>query len=324
LISEDGGATDPRAAGRRGAVVALAALPWAWFPLREVSGVVGDVVAIVLPVLVVLLTMLFVGVALLVRRRRRYWTAAALSVLLMGAFAVVGPWLPADAGAVTPGASVRVAGANVQALPDAAGPLLALSPDVLAVAETTPDVDARLAVAYPHRHFVYTGSPAGGPDVAVYSRWPLRAAEDPGPGLPGVRVEVDGPAGPFVLYALHVPRPWFTTVGGYQATAAEHHAFLDRVADRVAAETMPVVAVGDLNSPDRGRDYRRLLDRGGMVDAMRDGVATFTSVAKWTPFLLRIDHLLVTDGWCGDAAARFDLPGSDHRGVTATVGPCVQ
>jgi hypothetical protein len=77
---------------------------------------------------------------------------------------------------------------------------------------------------------------------------------------------------------------------------------------------------------DRGRarrpDYRLLVDGAGLTDAMRDGWAGPTSVTTWRAFLLRIDHLLVGPGWCGDAPRRFALPGSDHDGITATIGPC--
>jgi endonuclease/exonuclease/phosphatase (EEP) superfamily protein YafD len=81
-----------------------------------------------------------------------------------------------------------------------------------------------------------------------------------------------------------------------------------------------VVVAGDLNSTDRARDYR-LLD-AGLVDAMRDGWAGPTSVTQWRAFLLRIDHLFVGRGWCGDGAHRVELPGSDHDAIVATVGPC--
>ena len=91
---------------------------------------------------------------------------------------------------------------------------------------------------------------------------------------------------------------------------------------RVAREPGAVVLVGDLNSTDRGRDYRLLVDDTRLTDAMRDGWAGPTSVTRWRPLLLRIDHLMVGPGWCGDAARRFALPRSDHDGVTATVGPC--
>jgi endonuclease/exonuclease/phosphatase family metal-dependent hydrolase len=128
--------------------------------------------------------------------------------------------------------------------------------------------------------------------------------------------------GPFVLYALHVPRPWYTVRGGYQVSPPEHSRLLEVLARRVAAQRLPAVVVGDLNTSDRTRDYRALLAEGGLVDAMRDGWGGPTSVTRWAPLLARIDHVLVTSGWCGDDPARPALEASDHRGVTATVGRC--
>ncbi|WP_298798739.1 endonuclease/exonuclease/phosphatase family protein [uncultured Pseudonocardia sp.] len=179
-------------------------------------------------------------------------------------------------------------------------------------------VHARARARLPYRE---TG--LGGPDVAVFSRFPIRRLEGPGPALPGLRVQVDAPAGPFVVYGLHVPRPWLTDEGGYQATVAEHHAIMTALAARIAAEPGPVVVAGDLNSSDRGRDYRLLVGPTQLVDAARAGAVSYTSTGKWLPLLLRIDHLLVGPGWCGEGARQIGLPGSDHRGVTATVGPCV-
>jgi hypothetical protein len=55
------------------------------------------------------------------------------------------------------------------------------------------------------------------------------------------------------------------------------------------------------------------------------------SALPWSVFLLAgvdyypldADHILVSRGWCGDGAGQVALPGSDHRGVLATVGPCL-
>jgi endonuclease/exonuclease/phosphatase family metal-dependent hydrolase len=291
-------------------VLIFAALPWAWFPLRDALGVVGDAVAIVLPVLVGLTAV----VALVIGRRRA--VLPVISLLLAGTVAVVAPWTPADAGAVASGSGVTVASANVTSMPSTLPALRGVSADVLVVAEDDPTTDAGLAATY--LHHVYT---SGTPRVGVYSRFPVRALELPGPDLPGMRVAVDAPT-PFVIYALHIPRPWWTGRGDYQATVADHHRLVAGVATQVAREPGPVVVAGDLNSTDRGRDYRLLTDGTGLVDAMRDGWIGPTSVTTWRAFLLRIDHLLVTPGWCGDAAQRFALGRSDHDGITATVGPC--
>ncbi|MCO1654587.1 endonuclease/exonuclease/phosphatase family protein [Pseudonocardia humida] len=288
----------------------LAALPWAWFPLRDWLGLVGDVLAIVLPVLVGL-----VAAATLVVGRRR-GVLPAVSALLAGTIAVLAPWTPADAGPVAAGAGVSVASANVSGQATAVPALLEAAPDVLVVVENNGYLDEDFAAAYPHSEFTW-----GDATLGVYSRFPLRLLEEPGPELPGMVVAVDAPT-PFVLYALHVPRPWWTARGAYQATLAEHHELVETVAARAAREPGPVVVAGDLNSTDRGRGYRLLLDDAGLTDAVRDGWTGPTSVTTWRAFLLRIDHLLVGPGWCGDAARRFALPGSDHDAITATIGPC--
>jgi endonuclease/exonuclease/phosphatase (EEP) superfamily protein YafD len=298
---------------RRTAAVgaAAAALPWSWFALRDPLGDVGDVVAILL----VPLVLLAVVAAVVVARRHRVALLAALSTLLLGLVAVAGPWWPADAGPVGPG-GVSVVAANVQSQRTAADAAGAVPADVVVLAESTRALDPPFAAEYPHRELALTG----GPDLAVYSRYPLRVLDRPGPDLPGLRLRVAGPAGPFVLYALHVPRPWFTTRGGYQASVGEHHRFVAAVAARAAAETLPVVVAGDLNASDRTRGYRLLAS--GLVDAALAAPAAPTSTGQWAPLLVRIDHLLVSRGWCADGAGQVALPGSDHRAVTAVLGPC--
>lgn len=307
----------------------VAALPWTWFGLRYLPLAVVDVLAILLPLVVVAVVVTALGVAVargtsraaagradVVRRRWVRPLVLALSTLLAGTVAVAGPWLPADAGAVA-GRGIVVAGANVDAQSGPREAMAGIDADVWVVAELNRDVEDALGARYPFRDG--EGVP---PHVGVYSRYPLRLTGAAGPDLPGRRYEVAGPDGPFVLYALHIPRPWIfgDTSWGYQVGVAEHQRIAERVAEQVAAETLPTVVVGDLNSTDRGRDLRALT--AVTVDAMRDTVGGPTSVGKWRPLLARIDHVLVTPGWCGDDARRVPMSGSSHRIVTARVGPC--
>lgn len=308
----DGPPAAVRRATRAGAAALLVLAPWVWFAARDGLGWFSDVGWTVLPALAAVVVLAAVAL-------RRWWPLRVLaaSVVLLTVVAVVLPWTPADRGPVAPGTQVRVAGANVTARADAAGTLLRLDADVLVVSEMTGELSAPLAAAYPHRY-----RDRGNPDVAVYSRLPMHVTATSGPDLPGLRAEVDGPGGRFVLYALHVPRPWWTSRGSHQVTAPEHSRLVDALAGRAAAEELPVVVVGDLNTPDRTADLHRLLTRGGLVDAMRAGWSGPTSVTLWAPLLLRIDHVLVTQGWCGDDPARPALERSDHRAVAVTVGPC--
>lgn len=275
---------------------------------------VVDVAAILLPLLVVAVVVPALGAA--IARRRATPLVLAASTLLAGAVAVLGPWRPVDAGPVEGG--FVVAGANVDGSGAPLAALRAVDADVWVVGEVSRAVEDELGDAYPHHE-------GGGeaPHVAVFSRYPLRLLEEAGPDLPGQRYEVAGPDGPFVLYALHVPRPWVfgaSSEGDYQVGVDEHQRIVERLAARVAAETRPAVVVGDLNSTDRGRDYRTLTR--ATVDAMAATTGGPTSVGKWRLLLARIDHVLVTPGWCGDDARRAGLPGSSHRLVTARVGPC--
>jgi endonuclease/exonuclease/phosphatase (EEP) superfamily protein YafD len=293
--------------------LAAVAAPWSWFLLRDSFGGVSLGVAVLLPVLVVVAVVALVALV----RPRRAGLGVAGSVMLAGAVAIVAPWTPLDAGPVAPGRAVTLASANVGYQAEPAGALLAVNADVLVIAEMTPDLEPTLAARYPY----HVDDLRAAPGVAVYSRLPL--GEPQLDDLAGLRVEVTAAGGPFVLYALHVPRPWITAgPPDYQVTPDEHLRIVERLGDRVASERRPVVVAGDLNSVDRAPDYRALVARGGLVDAMRAGWAAPTSVGKWQPLLVRIDHVLVSAGWCGDGPRRFYLPGSDHAGITASIGRC--
>jgi endonuclease/exonuclease/phosphatase (EEP) superfamily protein YafD len=57
---------------------------------------------------------------------------------------------------------------------------------------------------------------------------------------------------------------------------------------------------------------------------MRDGSfagSTFED-GLWATLFLRIDHVFVPQTWCGADPTRFEIPGSDHRGISVTIGPC--
>lgn len=314
----------PRERGRAAAGPAVtglvAALPWAWFAVRD-AGPAADVVAIAMPVLVGAVAVGAAAAALVPGSpaRRRRAALLGLSTLLMGVVAVLGPWVPAGQGAVG-GRGVSVLGGNVDYQDTPTPTMIDVDADLVVVPELAPDTVDDFGAEYP---YAVVGGPTNSP-LGVFSRYPFRLLEDAGTDLPGLRVLVDGPDGAFVLYALHIPRPWFAHgAGDYEVSVAEHFALARSVADRVRAETAPVVVVGDLNSTDRGRDYRVLTGDGGLRDVMRESWGGPTSVGKWLPLLGRIDHVLVGGGWCGDGARREELPGSSHRAVHATVGPCV-
>ena len=301
--------------GRAAVVALLAVAPFAWFLVRDAFGVVTDVLAIVLPV-VVLVVAVLAGV---VGIRRRRWLVLAASTLVMGVVATVLPWLPNPTGPVADGRAVTVAAANIGAGElDGASELIGLGADVLVVSEIGPPLTARLAQAYPYEVHEWSG-----PAIGVFSKLPFDVLDTPGPDLPGMLLRVHGPSGAFVLNAMHVPRPWFDSdPSAYQATVAEHHRLIELAAARATDERLPFVIAGDLNTTDRSRDYRILMGGGRRADAMLGGWSGPTQIGQWSALFLRIDHLLVSRGWCSEGLQQYPIPASDHRGIMAAVGPC--
>ncbi|MGW6195054.1 endonuclease/exonuclease/phosphatase family protein [Kribbella sp. NPDC055110] len=319
-------------------------LPWAWFVLRDRFGVVTDVIAIVLPAIVLVtavVTLVVAGAAsawdawrvpserrnLVRRRRRRMAVVFALSTLLAGSVATFGPWIPHGTGTVDQSRAVRIAAANIGSGElEGADTLLALKADVLVVSEIGQPLTERLSESYPEHVADWKG-----PSIGIFSRWPLTVIEQPGPDLPGFMLRVHAPSGEFDLIAAHVPRPWWRSGGStydsstdngtpYQTTVAGHHRLIDQLAARAARDDRPVVVAGDLNTTDRGRDYRVLTDH--LDDAMLDSWGRPSQVGKWSPLLVRIDHLFVKPGWCSDDNHWYSIPRSDHHGLVSTVGPC--
>ncbi|HKZ76269.1 MAG TPA: endonuclease/exonuclease/phosphatase family protein, partial [Actinomycetota bacterium] len=155
-------------------------------------------------------------------------------------------------------------------------------------------------------------------ELRVWSRWPL-ARLPAAPALADqkvLRIRVDRPDSPFVLHVVHAPNPL------YETTFERQEAFAAQLVDAALAEDLPAVLVGDLNLSDRAQGYR-IITRS-MRDAMRAGSwpADTYRLHFWRALLLRIDHLFVPKDWCATDPAVFDVPGSDHRGIEATIGPC--
>ena len=158
------------------------------------------------------------------------------------------------------------------------------------------------------------------------SRFPARLLERP-EGWPrrlrAHRLEVEAPSGRVVVYVAHLVRPYLGPRRlfrlGRQLTAQRRER--DALLASARSETAPVVLAGDFNLSDRSHGYRVITEE--FRDALRDRWAGPTYVAApWRPFLLRIDHIFMPDGWCSANPDRFDLRGSDHRGVAVNVGPC--
>ncbi len=307
-------ADDRRGRGPVATAVALAfiAAPWLWFVLRDLDGELVDTVAVGLPIVGAagLLILGLVGLA----RRRWLPLMAGISVFLACLAATVEPRLPRSGPA--PVRPVTIAMANVydeNPEPDAAvAALEARSVDVLATVEMGSGFWERLDGIASLPYTVVYG------EIGVQGRWPMTLLRPVGlPRSRILRIGVDAPGRPFVLYVAHALNPLHDS-----STFADQQAFARSIVDAAARERRPVVAVGDFNTSDRVLAYR-IFDRS-LRDAMRvGGWAASTYFGGWWPALfLRIDHAFVSADWCAAGGSTFAVPGSDHHGIQVSVGPC--
>jgi endonuclease/exonuclease/phosphatase (EEP) superfamily protein YafD len=298
---------------RRTSVLVVA--PWTWFLVRDLGSVM-ELVAVVLPLL------LAGAIGLLVARRQRI---PALSCALFAVVVVAGPWLPHGLGHPAEESALTIVVANVlqhNVHPeDVVEDIVAQHADVVVVPEATPKIHELLRdrFRYALRADRFDASIGVYGDVRLTMPVDVRGPLDVPRQL---RAVIHPPHGrDIVLWAVHLPKPWFVATGGYEMRPGQHARTLDTLLDRIAEEDGPVVLAGDTNLTDRGRGYRRVVAR--FDDALRTTWGGPTA-RKWylRPLLLRIDHVFVPEGWCADDGGRFALTGSDHRGVEVTVGPC--
>ena len=308
-----------RRANRRWVWAAVAALaPWTWFAVRNL-GFVSELVATGLPVLYALAAV-GLGVVGVVRKRPEL-AAGVASCILAGGLAVVGPWRAQPV--PPPVRGLRIVSANIRsgnpsrerAVADALGQ----RGDLVFL------IEAGGAKFTPPPEYPTVIRPEYSAQV-ILARFPTRLLDRPAgwpPRLRAHRLEVDGPGGRVVVYLVHQVRPHLGPgrILTIRSQLADQRREREALLRSAKTETSPVVLVGDFNTSDRSRGYRRIAGR--FRDAMRSRRAGPTYVAPpWRPFLLRIDHLFVPRNWCAAHPERFDLRGSDHRGIAVDIGPC--
>ena len=183
--------------------------------------------------------------------------------------------------------------------------------DLIVVQEVTAEWAEALAsqAEYPHRYLLTRPDPYG---IGVLSRWPLKSvtpvdlAGDGLPSLTGVAVIAGRP---IRFLGLHTHWPVLP------ALARARDVSLERTAELVRAESLPVVVLGDLNLTPDAPVFARLLEDSGLRDALAGPRWQPTWRAAFWPLALRIDHVLVGPGLCVDAAQVGPSIGSDHRPV---------
>ncbi|MFB3737974.1 MAG: endonuclease/exonuclease/phosphatase family protein [Candidatus Velamenicoccus archaeovorus] len=288
----------------------MAAVPWLWFAVRLVGPEV-DLFAVLLPA--VTGVAVAVCAALAIVRRRPWYLVPIASLVLFTGVAIALPRIPRSVPEpVDPFVLVSANTFDRNPVPEAAArDLAARRPDVLVVVEVKWRIRRLLGSILPG----YAARDEG--SLAVFARWPLSPAVpiDGVPSTDGFRVTVERPGAPFDLLVLHLPNPL------HEISFPGQLAMVERLLADVAAAERPVIVAGDLNASDRTAAYRALA--GAMRDAMRSSWAGTTYQAGLFRLLeLRIDHVFEPDTWCSAGSTTFPVPGSDHRGVSARLGPC--
>jgi endonuclease/exonuclease/phosphatase (EEP) superfamily protein YafD len=195
--------------------------------------------------------------------------------------------------------------------------------DVLVMQELTPGMVHRLADAgidtlLPFRHLDPRPKAYG---TGLWARWPL-APLPPVPGLkaaaPRARIQpVDG--WPVTVTGVHPKAPMRHNVRRWQQELAA-------IRSALVNTDGPQVVAGDFNASRDHRPFRDLLTAGFLdcADAARrrPWPGYTWPAGRWIPSVMRLDHVLVSEGSATVSSARIiRVRGTDHRGVLAVIQP---
>ena len=245
--------------------------------------------------------------------------AAATSAILL-ASAVAGLGVPVRAPAAGTGPAVRLFTANIHdANPDVgsiAEEVAATAPDLVALQEVDPDGAAGLARSGALERFPYSviETRRGASGIALWSRFPLVNAQvQDVQGRPFIGATVLVGAHRLRVYTVHMVAP-------IDGDRARWRAQLRRVGEEVGGAHGALVVAGDFNATRYHPSFRRLLS-DGMRDAHerrgRGWAATWPRNRRPLPPLLRLDHVLVSQGVEVRSIREGLGQGSDHRPIIA-------
>ena len=265
------------------------------------------------------------SVVLLALARR--WILAIVAVgLTVATLSVQLPLYRGSDAARTAGVGLRVISANLREGQADPGYLVRSAreqADVLAFQELTPQEVDRLSAAgldatFPYR---WLDPRAGASGVGVWSRLPMHAAKRIGgytSALVSARIRIAGISIDPTVVVAHITGPWPQPIDGWRRELDRLPVTLVEVAEQTGGGS--VIVAGDLNSTTDMRPFRGLL-RNGYRDAAEQSGAGIepTFPADWRlPPLIAIDHIL-TRSCTATSLRTIKIPGSDHRGLAATV-----
>lgn len=197
--------------------------------------------------------------------------------------------------------------------------------DILCVAEATAAFEESLVAAGLTSSLpsVVSAADDGATGTVLFSRLPVREL----PEVPGVefrmpRAVVETDTGEVTVTCAHPVPPRFDENESWNPGVPGWGRELEALGDTVGASTGPQIVMGDFNSTWDHRLLRRIAGAGGLNNAAH--VAGIGLTPTWPvidgplPFpFVTIDHVLTDLAVLG--AEVIEIPGSDHRMVTATL-----
>jgi endonuclease/exonuclease/phosphatase (EEP) superfamily protein YafD len=257
---------------------------------------------------------------------RRWILAVVAGGLTIATLAVQLPLYRGSDTLRTAGVGLRVISANLREGQADPGYLVRSAreqADVIAFQELTPHEVDRLSAAgldatFPYR---WLDPHAGASGVGVWSRSPMHAAKRIGGytfALVSAQIHIAGISTDPTVVVAHTTGPWPQPIDGWRRDLDRLPATLLEVAEQTGGG--PVIVAGDLNSTTDMRPFRGLLRNGYRDAAEQSGAGiepTFPADWRLPPFIA-IDHIL-TRSCTATSLRTIKIPGSDHRGLAATV-----
>ncbi|MEK7413898.1 MAG: endonuclease/exonuclease/phosphatase family protein [Planctomycetota bacterium] len=176
--------------------------------------------------------------------------------------------------------------------------------DIVVLVECLPE-DRTLLEHDPRWPYQRWALPKKWSGVAVLSRWPMTSTEMLINLAPLIDARIATPSGPLRLIGVHTWSPMSAK------RRASHDAQLHLLAALLAAETGPILILGDLNSAP-GDPSMNVLRQANLLPPAGGNPATWPWLLG--PCGISIDHALGRRLKLGDAQA-IPLDGSDHRGL---------
>lgn len=252
---------------------------------------------------------------------RRLTAACLVAVVALGILVL--PLVTSPSGRPAEPTSVEVSVASVNLLDinqdvhAAIDDVARANADIIGFVEVTGSVGRALAShpledSYPYKISLAGNGPKAG--RTLWSRYPI-VQENANVGQNYVLVAVaDTPNGQLRVGLTHIPSAfkdavvWSTELG--------------RVPDLVAASDLPTVVMGDFNASYFHPPFRSMMATSGLIDGLPATGKRFTMTWPNDRFIgpfVALDHILVTPNLAVVDGGSFDVTGSDHAGVVASI-----